>query len=675
MKRAVLLIFLSVTIQTTILAVPQHSDDEDGVVTWQRLWYELMNVEDDDSDVETIEDYYDMLEQLADHPLDLNRATREELEQLPFLSEQQVMDFIEYRDKYGPLRSAGELRMIRSMDYQQLSLLPFFTFVGDSVETTHFPRLESVARHGRHELLASVDIPFYTRKGFRNGYLGERYRHWMRYEFSYGRYVRFGLLGSQDAGEPFFAGNNRMRYDYYSYYLQLQQLGRVENAVVGKYKATAGMGLVLGSSMSLGKLTLLENLGRVPQNVRPHASRSESDYFRGAAVTLKLLSALKFTLFGSHRTIDATLNKDGTARTLNTSGYHRTPTEMNRKANTRQTDAGAMLAFHTGRLHVGANVAYTHFDPQLQPQNGQLYRRFFAEGSNFMNASMTYRYMHHRFVFNGETAIDGNGAVATIHSLSVQPSSTWSIVALHRFYSMRYTTIHGHAFGEGNRVQNESGFFIGGTWNPFGWLQLKGYADFVQFPFARYRVSRPSTANDYLGEAVVKLSRSWMMKGRYRLRLRQLDNTKKTALRRHNEHRLRLALTYNSEEWTATTQADGVRAVNNDIAHGWMLSENVSWKYRWWQISAVAGLFRTDSYDARIYVYERQLPHTFASPMFYGYGLRLALVARASIGRHIQADAKLGYTHYNDREIIGSGLQQIDSPTKTDLSLQMRWRF
>jgi hypothetical protein len=280
--------------------------------------------------------------------------------------------------------------------------------------------------------------------------------------------------------------------------------------------------------------------------------------------------------------------------------------------------------------------------------------------------------MHHRFSVNGETAINRNGAMATINSLSFQPTASWSIVALQRFYSYRYTTLHGHAFSEGGKVQNESGFYIGTTWQPLNKLRLKGYADFTRFPWARYRISQPSTAQDYMAEAAYTPKRHWTLKGRYRLHLRQLDNNNKTGLRRHNEHRTRLSVDYDNGEWKTTTQADAVKAVNYTIDYGWMVSQQVGWKHAWWQLSATAAYFNTDSYDSRLYAYERQLPHSFAIPMYYGRGYRLALVARAMIGKTLQIDGKIGTTHYSDRTSIGTGLQEINGNNMTDLDLQVR---
>ena len=67
--------------------------------SWEE-WLETMtNI--DDAESGRLEMTYEELSELENHKIDLNRCTRDELLQLPFLSAQQVMDFIEYRDRHG----------------------------------------------------------------------------------------------------------------------------------------------------------------------------------------------------------------------------------------------------------------------------------------------------------------------------------------------------------------------------------------------------------------------------------------------------------------------------------------------------------------------------------------------------------------------------------------------
>jgi len=621
------------------------------------------------------EEDYEWLQQLAETPLNLNIATREELERMPFLSDQQVMDIIEYRDLYGPIRSLGELRMVQSLDYQQLRLLPFFIFLAEPKQKVKIPSSSDLMKWGHHSLTATARVPFYNRKGDDNGYLGYKYRHWMKYEYTYGSNIKIGLTASQDAGEPFFADRNQWGYDTYNYYAMIDKLGIVQRTVIGKYRLSTGMGLILNTSFSLGKQVTLQNLGRVPRTLRPHTSRSDADYFQGAAATIQPIKKLNLTLFGSYRPIDATLNDDGTAATLIASGYHRTPAEMLKKNNTHLSALGSTASYRLGGFRMGANVIYTHFDRSLEPNRETLYRRHYAHGKDFLNASIDYHFMHHRFSLHGETATDGHGALATINVLGYQPASQLSLVALQRFYSYRYTTLYGHSFSDFGHVQNESGFYLGANWTPWRHWHVQTYVDYAYAPWARYLVSQSSHAWDFFAQTEYHRS-NWLLQLRYRAHLRQRDNEEKTALIPYDNHSARLTLSYTSSQGLSTkTQLNASRAVYHTTDHGYMLSQQLSYTHRKMLLNFMAGYFHTDSYQSRIYVYERQLTGEFAFPTYYGKGMRLAFYARTEIGRHLRLNMRVGFTNYFDRNAIGTGLQQIDASHLTDLDLQLRWRF
>ena len=642
--------------------------------TWEQVWDDFFNPEDMDEEV--LMEEYEHLQQLAEHPIDLNSTTYEELEQLPFLSEQQIEELMEYLHRYGPIRSFGELRMIKSMGQRELALLPFFIVIQEKTEdTTSFPRWSTIAREGRHTLTATGRVPFYQRKGDEQGYLGYEYRHSLRYEFAYGNYVKAGLIGAQDAGEPFFGHRNSWGYDTYSYYIQVQRLGLLENAIVGKYKVSTGMGLVLNTSFSLGKLTMLQKLGRQTNTLRVHSSRSEADYFQGAAATLRVLRPLSVTLFASYRPLDATLNEDETAATIITSGYHRTLTEYEKKGNTHESDLGASISFKEGGLHLGAHAVMTKLDRRLQPDTSVLYRRYYPQGDYFFNASLDYGYRHHRFVVNGETAINRKGALATIHSLSFQASRAFSMMALQRFYSYRYTGYHAHSFGDNSRAQNESGIYLGFIWTPIGHLHLQGYADYAYFPWARYQVMDTSHAWDFLLHGDWQRQR-WAIKARHRLRLRQKNNEEATDLMPDNEQRGRVSVTYTHPvAWSMKTQLDYARSGYKTTSSGMMLSEHLGWQQNKWQWNLAAGYFHTDDYNSRIYLYEQQMQYDISFPMFYGEGLRMAFYVKTDVIKNLRLTAKLGYTNYFDRSVIGTGQQQIAHAHTTDLDLQLRWKF
>ena len=50
------------------------------------------------------------------NPININNTSIEELMHLPFLTEQQCRDIVDYAEKYAPVNTTGELMMIPSLD-------------------------------------------------------------------------------------------------------------------------------------------------------------------------------------------------------------------------------------------------------------------------------------------------------------------------------------------------------------------------------------------------------------------------------------------------------------------------------------------------------------------------------------------------------------------------------
>ena len=563
--------------------------------------------------------------------------------------------------------------MIRSLDYQQRRLLAYFVAIDDGEQKRDFPSLKTMTQYGRHELMATAKIPLYERKGDREAYKGWPYRHWLKYQFSYGDFVKAGLVGSQDAGEPFFANKNRMGYDYYAYYLQLRNWGRLSSLVLGKYRVSMGMGLIANNSFAMGKLSSLQNLGRATSILRAHSSRSSADYLQGVGATVTLMKGLSATGFLSYRAMDATLNKDGTAATIVTSGYHRTVTELEKKNNLKNTSYGGTLRYQGGGFHAGLNLVGSHLDRELKPNTAVLYRRHAAQGTDFLNFSTDYGYVNPRFAIHGETAMNKDGALATINSLSLQCGGQVSLMALYRFYSYRYTSLYSNSFSDGGSVQNESGIYVGVNWQPSPRWKVMAYSDYAYFPWAKYQVSLSSRAFDNLLQ-VSYVRNLWTLEARYRLKLREKDNKDKTALQTITTHRGRLSLSYDSN-WSSRTQLDYTQIASSQQERGWMASQTLGYRYRWLRLSGGLGYYHTDSYDSRVYLYESGPLYNYGFSQYSGEGIRYWLMARGEIGKRLIVTAKFGTTDYFDRSVIGSSYQQIDGSSQSDVDLQVRWKF
>jgi hypothetical protein len=81
-----------------------------------------------------------------------------------------------------------------------------------------------------------------------------------------------------------------------------------------------GLGLVMNTRFQLGKLATLQTMGRSQHALSAHSSRSANSHLHGLAATVRLSRHWRVTAFASHQAIDATLNDNGSSRTLLYSG-------------------------------------------------------------------------------------------------------------------------------------------------------------------------------------------------------------------------------------------------------------------------------------------------------------------------------------------------------------------
>lgn len=659
-------------------AVPE--DSLSASPPWQQLLSDLSSSEDFEH--VAWQDYEEDLEEMAQHPVNLNTATREELERMPFLTASQVEDILFYIYRYGQLKSMSELTLISSIGWYQRQLMSCFFYVADDGSKPAFPSLKNIAQYGKHEVMGMLKVPFYERKGDASGtggYLGYPYKHGLRYQFRYGNSVKLGFVASQDAGEPFFGGRNTMGYDFYSFYLQVKNLGRWKNITLGRYRLNAGLGLILNNDFGFGKLSALTSLGRSSSCIiRGHSSRSSANYLQGAAATYTLLKGLELTGFLSYRQIDATLSAGGGGiKTILKTGLHRTVNEIAKQKVASNTLVGGNISYRHQGWHIGGTAFYTSFSLPLTPNKTQLYKRFAPEGNAFWNASISYGYISHRLTLSGETATGDCGSIATLNAASYLFSDHFTLMALHRFYSARYYSLFSNSFSEGSDVQDENGVYLGFTWIPALHWSITAYSDFAYFAWPKYQTRESTQSWDNLVNILFQPSRVLTVGGRFRYK----DKAGTTT------GRLRLYATISQKRWSAKTSFDytmsqaesTMKNEGDELSKGYMVSEHIGWEWKWKQLKGTLrgclGYFHTSDFASRIYAYEPGLLYQMSFGSYYGEGIRYALVARSEIGSHLLLIAKLGTTDYFDRSHISSGLQEISRSSQTDLEIQVKWKW
>ena len=97
----------------------------------QEAWEELAEqlIDEEGGEVFQWENNFEELSELRENPININTATKEQLERFPFLSDKLIENILYYLYKYGPMLSENELWMIEDINRQTIRCLqPFICF-------------------------------------------------------------------------------------------------------------------------------------------------------------------------------------------------------------------------------------------------------------------------------------------------------------------------------------------------------------------------------------------------------------------------------------------------------------------------------------------------------------------------------------------------------------------
>lgn len=123
---------------------------------------EILSNTDKEIDLTTL---YEDLTFYLNEPLNLNTATKEDLEKLQLLSEFQIENFIKYRNDFGQLLSIYELLNINGFNEEYVRLIiPFITV--EKVEPLLSFDPKKAVKYGRHRVFIRSRRILQTQKGY-----------------------------------------------------------------------------------------------------------------------------------------------------------------------------------------------------------------------------------------------------------------------------------------------------------------------------------------------------------------------------------------------------------------------------------------------------------------------------------------------------------------------------
>ena len=667
-----------------------------------RSYLELLSEEGED---ETVEDLMELYETYRDKPANVN-DTLTLLRDFPFVNDLQRDCLKAYVVLYGSLLSIEELYSINGFDSMTVELLrPLVTF--EPIETIARLTLKEILSHGHSNLVMGVSGTVEQARGYRDSiYEGNNMRLMWRYYFRYKDRIQLQLSGDKDPGEAFFAGSQRLGFDFYGYSLMINDVGRyvgsgrhpyLKRVVIGQYHAQFGQGLTLWSGFG-PRAAWETSIYRNTQGIRPSGAFTEYGYLCGAAATIALSQHWNLALAYSYVDRDATLprkEKDDTVQSIYNSGYHRTETEIKKRNQLGEHLIGGHLEYRNSNLQIGLTGAATFLEKVIEPAT-YVYNDNSFRGNRNINVGIDATYRYRRLLLFGEAAICANHAFDST-APNVSPAAVLGgefifnnnhrASLLMRYYSPTYHNLHAIALGQSSTPQNEMG--IGCHYQgrlPLG-ITAMGIADFFYFPHMKYLVYAPSHGQEYRVtlsrpiEAVKGLS----VNVRYRYKDKGRNITPSTMvdgkylLEQTYRHQVQGDIEYSVGDWRLVTRI-GYAHYHGNVTQadkGLLLYQDIQYHPQHIPLTVAARVawFDVDDYEARLYTVESDFIYQYNSMVYQNEGYRCYLVAKYDINRHWNIGIKYGITAYTDRDTFGSSYEQIDANHRQQWRVQMRLKW
>lgn len=645
----------------------------------------------DESEVDAgLSDYAEALSQSLKRPLDLNKVTVADLNQLIFLSPFQVQQILLHREKAGPFISTLELQAIPSIKLETLErLLPFVKVNENLLDGDGHWRELLKEPNGSWMMTYSrgLQVP----RGYevvdpkRSRYLGSPDRIINRIRWNARKKIKVSLNMKKDAGEPFSIKDKRMGFDYYSGSILINKLGPFEQIVVGDYLLQFGQGLSLWNGPIVGRSASVTNIMQQGLGIRPHTGMMESKFMRGLAIRIKRKS-FELSPFFSYNNLSASLNTQGKepfVESINYSGLHRTPTEWKNRKRLDQMVYGLQLGYVNDRFKVGANLLKTQFSLPLK-LNTKAHSRYRFEGQNLQNVSAYYQYNLYNMLLFGESAHSFGSGWAHNHGLIAALGRKFSASISYRNYAKDYHAFFAQSLQAQSNLSNEKAWSLGFAFQPNRKIEWMNSVDYVKFPWLKFRTKDAS----YSFQGRTQISYIWYKKGHLRLRYQYKfyqENYPATqkgsiAVADVSRQHARLIFLYklnNSVQIGHQIEVKEFHKSNLGKKHGFMAYQDLIWNKPTWRMGGNLrfAYFNAESYESRLYAYERDVLYGFSFPSYFRKGFRAYLNQKMRPIKGIDIWLRYALTHYLGQTQIGSGLDQISGNTKSDIKLQIRYSW
>jgi hypothetical protein len=616
---------------------------------------------------------------LSANPLNINAATKEDLEKLFFLGDKQIENLLYHIYQNGPLLSIYELQAIKLYDDKTIAkLIPFISIAPIERASSPFFKGSSLFRY--QSLIEKPAGYLQKEDGSPSSYIGSKDKLHGRITLEKNQ-LSAGFSFEKDQGEPIF--NKRIPFtDFYAGYLQYQTPSALKKIVAGTYRLSFGQGSALSTGGAFSGMSNPIGIRKRTKSVSGFNSSDEINYLQGMAAIIEV-SKFRLTPFVSYKRIDAEFNSDTTLiESLPQTGYHRTDNELSRRKNTGEWLWGSAFKKSFRQLDVETGWYQYQLELPMQPSS-QPYQHYRFTGPSCQNMWAGYTTALNQIMLFGEFTLHNYQKTGVIQGLTWEPDDKLQLAISFRNFDKGYFAPYASPGTYGSQPSGEQNIYIGIKTKPFKRFEIASFHTLFKNQWLTYRADAPSTGQETM------LRADWAQKTiahLIQLRYKQWEQnvpssgTPEFETGKARQFNIRWQGNYNPfNNWSFITRLEYCQfnLEQSKKSDGILAFQEIRYQSLkgLWHVSFRYLFHNTDNYNSRIYAFEPDVLYGFSVPAFSGNGSRIVVNAKLKIASQWEFWCRFSQSVTYDGETMGSGYDKINQPHRSEVKLQIRHTF
>jgi predicted porin len=652
------------------------SSQENWIEDALELLLENQNESSDRSDLEL------SLKEWIKNPIQLNKASKQDLEGIFFLNQTQIQAIIDHRNTFGDFLSKYELQAVTGLDANCIHLLN---------QICQFEEQQSVLnktifdkyKNGNHELIFQHKRDFQTPSNSPTHFAGSPDYFSIRYRFQYKTNWYMGFAAEKDPGEKW-----GIMGDFQTFHLFIKGQKRIKTLAIGDFHLNLGTGLCMGSSHFSGKSSLVFQTQILQNGFRPSRSLSEMGFLRGIGISLGGKNK-QIDIWLSGSPISATVLTDSLMKIdylagILLSGLHRTPQELAKKNAAIQQNYGFHLSLIKPSWQLGFILQKKEASIQSQIGTYKNVQNLLNLGSNTHSSCYGSKQVKNIFL-QYEFALQNWSEKAFIIKSIIPMHSKLDGLVLYRNYDAKYTNSAANGWSAQSNLGNETGFYWAFIFKPKKGHTISLFADAFKTKSAAFQKFKPAMGSDFFITYQLTMSKVFQLEARYRKLNVEKNSSKQLAepiiqMANNEKHQIRLQLNYQlHESWKYQCKIEWTSAQNNSgtwVAGSLIYSDiHFQPKNNKLRLRIRYCLYQVADYAARLYMPENDLPLNYSNKMLSDRGYYCYFLGSYALNKHVDVYFKYAYNFIPENDVIQNKRLEFSASSESTVKCQIRIKF